>query len=163
MYNTAMISQKRDIELLRLAVDAARAAREHGNHPFGAVMADGDGHLLLTAENTVETDSDCTGHAETNLVRMASKKYDSDFLKECTLYTSTEPCSMCATAIFWSNIRRVFYALPESGLYSAVDDSSEDVLQIPCREIFERGRKNIEVQGPFIEEEAAAVHEGFWT
>jgi tRNA(Arg) A34 adenosine deaminase TadA len=54
------------------------------------------GTILLEAENTVVTDRNSTGHAETNLICMASKTYDPDFLAKCTLYTSTEPCPMCA-------------------------------------------------------------------
>ncbi|MCG8451711.1 MAG: nucleoside deaminase [Spirochaetales bacterium] len=158
-----MRRKERDMELLRLAIAAAHSARENGNHPFGAVLADADGQWLLTAENTVVTERDCTGHAETNLMRKASAIYDADFLSQCTLYTSTEPCAMCSTAIFWGNVRRVVYALPETGLYDIVDESSEEVIQIPCREVFQKGKKAVVVEGPFLEEEAALVHQGFWT
>jgi len=59
-------------DLLRRAIAVARQAREHGNHPFGAVLADSDGRALLSAQNNVVTGSDATGHAETNLVRPAT-------------------------------------------------------------------------------------------
>jgi len=96
-----------DLRFIRVAIDVARKARDKGNHPFGAVLVDEQGHILMEAENTVGTEKDCTGHAETNLMRQASRKYDSDFLAKCTIYTSTEPCPMCAGAIFWGNVRRV--------------------------------------------------------
>ena len=66
---------KNDEFLLRTAISAAASARQHGNHPFGALLTDENGAILLIAENTVNTDRDATGHAETNLVREASKKY----------------------------------------------------------------------------------------
>jgi tRNA(Arg) A34 adenosine deaminase TadA len=75
----------KDHELLGLAVDAAHAAREHGNHPLGALFADEDGQVLLTAENTVVTESDATGHAETNLVRLAMKNYSRQTLVPTSL------------------------------------------------------------------------------
>ena len=150
-------------KLIRAAIAIARSAREHGNHPFGALLVDQAGNILLTAENTVVTDNDCTGHAETNLMRLASQQYDQDFLATCTLYTSTEPCPMCSGAIYWGNVRRVVYGLSEERLYALVDKTSEDVLLLSCRDIFAKGRKHVEVIGPVLEEEALSVHQGFWT
>lgn len=153
----------REIPFMRRAFSVAKRARENGNHPFGAILVDSDGQVLLEAENTVVTGQDSTGHAETNLMRQASRKYDPAFLAECTLYTSTEPCPMCAGAIFWANVRRVVYGLSEEGLYELTGEDSEEVLYLPCRKVFERGRKAIEVRGPLLEEEAREVHTGFWS
>ena len=151
-----------DVRLIRVAIDVARRAREKGNHPFGAVLADREGQILMEAENTVVTDKDCTAHAELNLMRQASSKYDRDFLQSCTLYSSTEPCPMCSGAIFWGNVRRVVFGLSEAGLYKMTGEDNEEVLYLPCRELFEKGKKSIEVLGPILEEEARKVHEGFW-
>lgn len=150
-----------DKRLMQAAFEVAWKARHNGNHPFGALLTDADGNILLVAENTVVTDHDCTCHAETNLMRKASRKYEPDFLKTCSLYTSTEPCAMCASAIFWGNVRRVVYGLSEEGLYSLTGDSEEKLL-LSCREVFAHGRKEIEVVGPILEDEASVVHEGFW-
>jgi tRNA(Arg) A34 adenosine deaminase TadA len=149
------------LTLLRIAISLAVSAREHGNHPFGALLADETGNILLTAENTVITAMDASGHAELNLVRLASARLSSQALAQATLYTSTEPCPMCAGAIFWSGIQRVVYALSEDGLYAMTGDSPES-LKLPCREVFARGGRPVEVLGPFIEDEAALVHQGFW-
>lgn len=151
-----------DVRLIRAAIDVARRARDKGNHPFGAVLADEEGQILMEAENTVVTELDCTAHAELNLVRHASEKYDSDFLARCTIYTSTEPCPMCAGAIFWGNVRRVVYGLSEEELYEMMSEENEEVLRLPCRELFGKGKKTIEVLGPILEEEAKEVHRGFW-
>ncbi len=152
-----------DLKHLRQAIDLARQAREHGNHPFGALLADGTGNRLLEAENTVVTQRDCTQHAELNLVRLASTRLNRETLQRCTLYTSTEPCAMCAGAIFWSGIGRVVYALSEERLLVlAADGSEESFLFLPCREVFARGGRPVEVVGPLLEDEAARVHKGFW-
>jgi len=150
------------LRLMRVAIDIARRARENGNHPFGALLVDGEGNILLEAENTVVTERDCTGHAETNLMRMASQRYEPAFLTTCTLYTSTEPCPMCSGAIFWGDVRRVVYGLGEARFYKMIGEDDEEMLYMPCRMILERGSKQIEVIGPVLEDEALKVHEGFW-
>ncbi len=156
-----MPSYNYDIRLLRQAIEVARRAREHGNHPFGALLADEQGHILLEAENNVNTEHDCTGHAELNLMRLASRRYSFEELSQCTLYTSTEPCPMCAGAIFWGGVGRVVYAFSEEGLYAMTGDSP-DKLVLACRDVFARGGRPIEVFGPLLQEEARLVHIGFW-
>ena len=152
-----------DLQHLRTAITAAQAARDHGNHPFGAILVDENNEVLLEAENSVVTEHDCTGHAETNLMRFASQRFPPEKLELCTLYTSTEPCAMCAGAIHWGNVRRVVYALSEVALYEIVGPSP-DHLMLPCQEVFARSQKHTEVVGPAVEldAEARAVHEGFW-
>jgi tRNA(Arg) A34 adenosine deaminase TadA len=157
-----MKMDEKHINLMRCALDVARRARNNGNHPFGAILVDEHGTILLESENTTLTQNDCTAHAELNLVRKASKKYQPDFLSKCTLYTSTEPCPMCAGAIYWGNIRQVVYGLSEEVLYKIAGNNNEDILYLPCREVFARGHKPIEVIGPFLEDEARQVHDGFW-
>ena len=152
-----------DLELLRRAIGVAKRSREHGNHPFGALLADAGGHILLEAENTVVTLSDRTGHAETNLVRQASMQLSAEALAIATMYTSTEPCAMCAAATYWVGIPRVVYALAEDDLYLMTGaDPNNPTLALPCREVFARGQRPTEVIGPLLEDEARAVHEGFW-
>jgi tRNA(Arg) A34 adenosine deaminase TadA len=152
-----------DIEHLRAAIRVAQRAREHGNHPFGAILVDEHNQVIFEAENTVVTSRDCTGHAETNLVRFASQQFSPEKLALCTLYTSTEPCVMCAGAIHWANVRRVIYALSEVALYEIIGPSPENLL-LPSRDVFSRSQKSVEVLGPAVEldHEARAVHEGFW-
>lgn len=152
-----------DLLLVQQAVDVSRAAREHGNHPFGALLADASGTVLLRAENTVVTDRDVTGHAETNLVRAASPLYTPAELATFTLFTSCEPCAMCSGAIYWAGIGRVVFAMSESDLALLTGPHDENpTLALPCRQVFAAGHRNIEVLGPLLQEEAAAVHEGFW-
>jgi tRNA(Arg) A34 adenosine deaminase TadA len=149
--------------LLLEAVALAARARANGNHPFGALLADRAGNLLLTAENTVVTGSDVTAHAETNLVRLASAAYTSSQLAELVLYSSTEPCAMCAGAIYWSGIGGLVYALSESALAEFTGDDEQNLtLLLPCRDVFAAGRRAISVAGPFDLAPARDVHAGFW-
>jgi tRNA(Arg) A34 adenosine deaminase TadA len=150
-----------DRRWLERAVSLAWQARERGDHPFGALLvAPGGG--VLEALNSVVTGADPTGHAETNLVRLAGKA-DRASLGGSVLYTSTEPCAMCAGAIYWSGIGRVVFALSEEGLAGMVEDE-EGVppLRLPSRDVFARGGRSIVVDGPVGLISATAVHEGFW-
>lgn len=157
-----MSKKERDGALLQVSFQVARNARKNGNHPFGALVADGNGRILMRAENTVVVGRDPTGHAETNLMSAISSKYGPEFLARCTIYTSTEPCPMCSGAIFWANVRRVVYGLGGESLYEMIGGDSGEKLFIPCREIFARGSKPIEVVGPLLEKQAREVHRGFW-
>ena len=152
-----------DLQHLRTSINIAQAAREHGNHPFGAILVDENNQVLLQAENTVVTGRDCTGHAEINLMRLATQHYSPEKLALCTLYTSTEPCAMCAGAIHWGNVRRVVYALSEVALYEIIGPSPDHLL-LPCHEVFARSQRHVEVVGPSpkLDAEARAVHEAFW-
>jgi tRNA(Arg) A34 adenosine deaminase TadA len=151
-----------DLRLLRVAIDVAARAREHGNHPFGAILADANGTILMEAENTVVTTGDATGHAETNLIRAASPVIPAATLATSTLYTSTEPCPMCAGAIFWCGVGRVVFALPQDGLYGLTGDSPHK-LPLSCRKVFSHAGRTVEVEGPALESEALNVHLGFWS
>ena len=148
--------------LLR-AIELAQAARTAGNHPFGALIAGTSGQVLLEAENTVVTGADVTGHAELNVVRAASMALGDAALRSATLYTSTEPCAMCAGAIYWAGIGRVVYALGSDMLAGLIEDLPEDLtLRLSCREVFARGGRRVDVSGPHLVEQASAVHAGFW-
>ena len=152
-----------EIEHLKTAISVAWRARANGNHPFGAVLVNEHDQVVLQAENTVVTGRDSTGHAETNLVRLATQQFSPEQLADFTLYSSTEPCAMCAGAIYWSQIGRVVFALSEIDLYAIIGPSPEHLL-LPCREVFAHSKRHIEVDGPVpsLEVEARAVHKDFW-
>lgn len=151
------MSVKEDEVFIRRAVEIAAAAREHGNEPFGALLVR-NGEVILEAENTQITETDLTGHAETNLVRKGWKEPGPEILAECTLYTSTEPCAMCCGAIYWAGIRRVVFGCPAEKLYEMISGG----LHTPAAEIFARGERKVAVTGPVLEEESFRVHEGYW-
>ncbi|MDR7251672.1 tRNA(Arg) A34 adenosine deaminase TadA [Nocardioides sp. BE266] len=152
-----------DEELLRRAIEVSAEARRHGNHPFGALLADASGAVVLTAENSVTTGRDVTHHAELNLVRLACASIPYADLPRHTLYSSCEPCAMCSGAIYWAGIGRVVYALSESRLLSLTGAHPDNpTLMLPSRDVFAAGSRATDVTGPLLEDDAAAHHEDFW-
>ena len=78
--------------------------------PFGAVIVDKDGNIIARAHNEVIKTNDPTAHAEILAIRKASQRLGRFNLSDCTLYTSSEPCPMCMSAIYWARIPKVYYA-----------------------------------------------------
>lgn len=152
-----------DVALLRDAIRVSTSAVENGNHPFGAILVDPAGTVVLSAENSVTTGNDVTCHAETNLVRLAVQHYTTKELQGFSLYTSCEPCAMCSGAIYWAGIGRVVFALAESTLLELTGTHPENpTLAVPCRRVFDGGQRATTVVGPVIEDEAAKPHRTFW-
>jgi tRNA(Arg) A34 adenosine deaminase TadA len=153
-----------DEALLRRAFDVARRAREGGDHPFGSVLADAGGQVLMEQGNGYSSEGmDRTAHAERVLATRASRAYDLEFLRRCTLYTSAEPCAMCAGAIYWAGIGRVVYGQSERSLKEQTGAHEENpTLDLPCEIVFRAGQRPTEVVGPLLEEEAAALQAEFW-
>jgi tRNA(Arg) A34 adenosine deaminase TadA len=152
-----------DETFLRRSFDVARSAVANSNHPFGAVLVSGSGRVLLEIENGFMPDRDMTGHAERLLATQASKKFAADVLAHCAIYSSAEPCAMCAGAIYWAGIGRVVYGLSEHRLKAITGAHAENpTLDLPCRMVFAAGQRHVEVIGPLLEDEAAALHADFW-
>jgi tRNA(Arg) A34 adenosine deaminase TadA len=153
-----------DEALLRRSFVVARRARTHGNHPFGAILVDAAGEVLLEAENGYWPGRDMTAHAERLLATQACQQFAPQLLAGCTLYSSAEPCCMCAGAIYWAGIGRVVYGLSEQRLKSLTGDHAENpTLDLPCRTVFGAGQRHVGVIGPLLEDEAAALHAGVWS
>ena len=149
--------------LLRRAFAVARRAHARGNHPFGAILVSAAGDVLIETENGFLPDRDMTAHAERLLATQASKQFDSRVLAGCTLYTSAEPCAMCAGAIYWAGIGRLVFGLSERRLKTMTGDHAENpTLDLPCRTVFAAGQRRVDVIGPLLEDEAAALHAGVW-
>ncbi|WP_308911429.1 nucleoside deaminase [Pseudokordiimonas caeni] len=91
------------------ALALAEAAAEAGEVPVGAVITGPDGQVIARAHNRVVTDHDPTAHAEMLVIREAAVKLGSERLEGCDLYVTLEPCAMCAQAIAFARIRRVYY------------------------------------------------------
>ncbi|SDK17966.1 nucleoside deaminase [Nonomuraea jiangxiensis] len=100
-----------DERLLRRAIELAASARAAGNPPFGSLLAASDGTILVEERNTSLTDRDITAHPELKLARWAARELDPATAATTTMYTSCQPCGMCAGAIARSGLGRVVYAL----------------------------------------------------
>jgi len=160
---STLSQEERDAHFLRRSFDIARRAITHGNHPFGALLVDAGGKVLLEAENGYMPAHDGTAHAERLLATMACTTIAADTLRNATLYSSAEPCAMCAGAMYWAGIGRLVYGLSEHRLRDITGNHPENpTLNLPCREVFGSGQRETEVVGPLLEDEAAAVHDGVW-
>ena len=149
------------VALLRQANAVARRAMEAGHHPFGAILVAPDGRTVLMEQGNVNT----VNHAESVLAREAAARYAPDFLWGCTLVTTVEPCAMCAGTQYWAHIGRLVYGMSEARLLALTGNHSENpTLDLPCRDVFDRGQKAMQVIGPVpeAEEEIAALHRDFW-
>ena len=106
---------------------------------------------------------DRTAHAERLLASRAARTYDLEFLSRCTLYTSAEPCAMCAGAIYSAGIGRVVYGQTEKALKAQTGAHEENpTLDLPCAIVFGAGQRPTEVVGPLLEDEAARLQTDFW-
>lgn len=148
---------------LRHAIAESAKARAAGNHPFAAILVGPDGTVLMTQHNAYLPLRDMTGHAERVLMTRASTTLPKALLAESTIYTSAEPCAMCAGAIYWTGLKRVVFGLTEKNLKKITGDHPENpTLDLPCHVVFAAGQRQVEVIGPLLEDEAAAVHVGAW-
>ena len=158
-----MTTSELDELFLRRSFDVARRALTHGNHPFGAILVDQERNVLIEVENGYMPSHDGTAHAERLLATQACTTLSPNILKGATLYSSAEPCAMCAGAIYWAGIGRVVYGLSEHRLRAVTGNHPENpTLDLPCREVFRSGQRATEVVGPILEDEAEAPHEGVW-
>ncbi|MEV0743769.1 nucleoside deaminase [Streptomyces sp. NPDC050273] len=136
-----------DHTLLRRAIALAAEARESGNPPFGSLLAAPDGTVLAEDRNTTLTDRDITAHPELKLAGWAARELDAPTAAATTMYTSCEPCSMCAAAIQQAGLRRVVFAL-----------SGEQLLDIRPG----NGRPPVPQEGPALLEEVRTVMEPYY-
>ena len=149
-----------DETYVREALELARAAAENGNTPFGSLLVVDD-RVVRRAENTTRTDDDLSAHPEFKLARWAGRELSASQRENCTMYTSTEPCAMCAAAIYYARLGRVVYSVSGDAF---ADLSGRNALGIPCAEVIERGNGSTSVDGPLLEEEGLEVHREFdWT
>ena len=160
---TEVALDERDGFYLRQAIAMARKARDRGNRPFGAVIVAPDGRVLAQAWNANGETGDCTAHAEVSASRLASPRYTREQLAAATLYSSGEPCVMCAGAIFWSAIGRVVYGIDAERLrvFRGERLDQKDAA-LSCRDVFAASSHRIECIGPALIDEASASHVGAW-
>ncbi len=146
---------------LRRANAVAQRAIGLGRHPFGAVLVAPDHETVLAEQGNVDT----VNHAESVLARTAATNFTPEYLWGCTLYTTVEPCCMCAGTQYWAHIGRLVYGLEERRLLDLTGNHAENpTMSLPCRDVFARGQKPVRVWGPIaeVESEIVALHSGFW-
>lgn len=142
-----------DEKFMKQALELAKDAAKKGNEPFGALLVK-DNKVVLTGENQIHTESDPTYHAELGIIRdFCSSKKISD-LSEYTLYTSCEPCCMCAGAMVWSSLGRMVYSLGHDELAEIAGFN----IMIGSEEIFEKSPNRPEVSKGVLKEDSVPVY-----
>ncbi|MXY76950.1 MAG: nucleoside deaminase [Acidimicrobiia bacterium] len=151
--------------LLRRAIEVSARSVANGNLPFGALMADPDGNVLLEAENSDITGKSPLNHAETNLMRLAIEQLTPEQIATATLYTSCEPCAMCSGSMYWGGLNRMVYGMSEADLlqYTGGHKLNPTMTGVGCRAVLQSGHREVEVKGPFLIDEASVIHRTYWT
>lgn len=138
---------------LRLSFTYAIYAKKLNDGPFGALILNEQNEIIARAGNTTNSDHSITYHAEINAIQQAEYNRGKGKLKGCTLFSSAEPCPMCASAIAWSGLSKVIYGVSIETLKS----EGIDQIDIDCRKILEQANHPITVIGPRLEEEGRKV------
>lgn len=140
-------------EILRECFELARQAKRRGDGPFGSVILDGEGEIIARAGNTAGSDGTVVHHAEINAIKQAEVVKGKGNLSGCVLYTSAEPCPMCASAIVWSGIDTVIFSVSIETMKGA----GIRQIDIDSRSIFSKSGYEIKVIGPLMEDEGLPV------
>ncbi|MEH2061254.1 MAG: nucleoside deaminase [Nostoc sp.] len=123
-------------DFMRLALAQAK----EGDSPYGAVIVK-DNEIVAVAHNTVRRDNDPSAHAEINVIRSLTAKLQNPSLEGYSIYTTGEPCPMCATACVWSGLSEIVYGASIEDLISA----NQSQINISCEEVIAKSFRNIKV------------------
>lgn len=129
---------------MRLALEEAKK----GDAPYGAVIVK-DGEVVAVGHNTVRRDSDPSAHAEINVIRNLTATIQNPSLDGCIIYTTGEPCPMCATACVWTSISEIVYGASIEDLISV----NQSQINISCEEIIAKSFRKIKVKRGVLREE----------
>ncbi len=158
------MTRDKDISLLRRTIELAEEAKAGGNHPFGSLLADEAGNILIEQRN-VFTTLGSIGHAESEVARRGAEKFSPAELAKVTLYTSVEPCAMCTGTLYWAGIGTLVFGMTKKRLLQMTGNHAENpTIDLPSRTVLKAGQRKVDVRGPFseIEDEIAKAHQGFW-
>jgi tRNA(Arg) A34 adenosine deaminase TadA len=162
------MSKETHEKFMRLAFEQARLAVIAGNEPFGAVLVKA-GEVAAVGQNKINTENDPTYHAETGLIRDYCHQTGITDLSAYTMYTSCEPCVMCAGCMIWSKLGRMVYGISVKQLFSMLKEGTGDVfsqeadrgIDMPCDEIFARSSNKIIVIGGVLEAEGIELYQSY--
>lgn len=131
-------------DFMKLALEEAKK----GDSPYGAVIVKDD-EVIALAHNTVKTDSDPSAHAEINVIRSLTTKNNNPYLEGYIIYTTGEPCPMCAAACVWTGISEIVFGASIQDLIEV----NQSQINISCEEIIAKGLRKIKVTKGILKEE----------
>jgi tRNA(Arg) A34 adenosine deaminase TadA len=139
-----------DAKFMRMALDACKRGVDFGQSPFGSCVVDAMGNAIACTHNRVWAKTDPSAHAEVETIREACVARGDVKLDGCTIYSTTEPCPMCFSAIHWARMGRIVYG-------ATVEDAKRygfNELQISNAKMKEVSGSKIEVVPEFMRDEA---------
>lgn len=159
-YDMKTTPTKRDEEFIRITIRLAKFAKSKGDFPFGAILVKNNKIVAKTYDKSYSS-FDPTRHAEIELISKFCKKRKLLSLEGYTLYSSTEPCNMCAGAIHWAKISRIVYSVPQKKL----NEMSGVKPKIPCDKIINscinKNTKKAEIVGNVLVKEGIEAFKNF--
>jgi len=131
---------------INAALSVQRRAASFGKRPFAAVLLGPDNETILLSHQSV----DQVNHAESSLARLSYLHYPKEFLWQCTLVSTWEPCAMCSSTIYWAHIGRIIYAATNEQLATLTGPGNKEnfTMKWHCRDVLEGSQKDIEIIGP---------------
>ena len=151
--DSAIMFTPEDEKFMRLAIAKTREGIDKGQAPFGACIVDVDGKIVACAHNVVWLATDITAHGEVTTIREACRAAARIDLSGCTIYSTTEPCPMCFSAIHWARIHRIVYG-------ASIEDAQAagfNELAISNAVMKKEGGSPVSVESGCLREECAAL------
>lgn len=152
-----MPQSSQDILFMEEALRLSKAAAQHGNEPFGAVLVK-DGTIVYSNENQVHSASDPTFHAEAGLLRRFCAETGITDLREYTLYSSCEPCFMCSGAMVWTRLGRLVYGASNRDLCAIFGEEGSDCSHL----VFSHSDHQPEVTAGVLRQECLEVLQAYF-
>jgi tRNA(Arg) A34 adenosine deaminase TadA len=135
----------------------------HGKRPFAALLIAPDNSTILLSHQSV----DQVNHAESSLARLAYSHYPKEYLWQCTLYSTWEPCAMCTATIYWAHIGGIVFGASNEALAKLTGAGNRENITMKwhCREVLEGSQKDVMVVGPVegVEEEVVRESDVYWS
>lgn len=145
-------------EFMMRAIEAAKEAAANGDYAIGAVVVKGDQTVSVGDETLKSANDPVNGHAEIDAIRKACKKLNQPYLEGCVLYSTHEPCPMCASAAVWAKIDTIVFAVSREDMIEQMEKQTSEKfswrqIKISCKEVLEKGAPKINLISGFLREE----------
>lgn len=148
--------------MARVLALQASARSQHAKRPFAAILVGPDHEAVLLSHQSVSH----VEHAEASLARLAAVHYAQGYLWRCTLYSTWEPCAMCAATAYWANVGRVVFGAGNDALLRLTGEGNGEnfTMRWGCGEVLAGGQKDVEVVGPLEGWEGRVVEDAdlYW-
>ena len=152
-------------KFMRVAIKEAMLAKEKGDYAIGAVIVRNN-KIIVRGSNRARIDQDSTQHAEMVVIRKAFKKLNSRFLSSCVLYTTHEPCPMCAAGAIWARMDGIVFGATLQDMINYKNKKGNRKLtwrtiDIPAKNILTKGEPRLKIIGKFMRVDCLKLFHNF--